>query len=225
MTLIDEIDESIRLGDAYGNNTNLAELLSEADVLLKRVQESEEKIVNFFQDAKNMKRAGLIQGEGTSDIIVLLSEVYDDASERNDFKANKFNILLKNINRERDDLNDIWNRYVNKEVSTQRDIVETLHILMEDSQRYITLSNLYNRIKSNIRPGNQSTLTDIRTYQMLADQMIKELNLKGDILNFFERLSERDVLSLKEMTPEIWDWIHQNHFEDKFTIKISANRH
>ena len=55
----------------------------------------------------------------------------------------------------------------------------------------------------------------------LADELIKDLNLKQSILRFFERMADRNVLSLSEMTPDVWAWIHQHHFEDRFTIKIS----
>ena len=222
MTLIEEIEESIRLGDVYGNNTNLAEVLSEAGVLLKKIKESQERIIILFQDASNMRDAGLITDEGISDILDLLSEIYEDVS-KNDYKSYKLEIVLKNSNRARNDIDDIWDRYVKREISTQRDIVETLHILMTESQRYITLSNLYNRIKSNACPGNKSIMKDIETYKTLTEKMINELDLKEPILRFFERMAEKKVLSLRDMTPEIWDWIHKNHFEDKFTIKISAN--
>ena len=108
-----------------------------------------------------------------------------------------------------------------KNRKASRSIVDTLCILVENSQRYNKLVELYNDIKANMRPGNKEALRKIEQYKQLADELIKDLNLKQSILRFFERMADRNVLSLSEMTPDVWAWIHQHHFEDRFTIKIS----
>ena len=222
MALIDEIDESIRLGDAYGRNENLSDVLSDAKALFSKIRDSENEIIRMFQDAKNMKELGLISGSEVSDILNLLIETKEDVLKNADYKSTKYGLILKNVKKEQGDINEIWGRYLQKEIETSKSIVETLHILVENSQRYNTLVGLYNDIKTNMRPGSKEVLTKIEKYKKIADELIKDLNLKQSILRFFEKMADRNVLSLSEMTPEIWDWIHQHHFEDRFTIKISS---
>ena len=220
MTLIEEIEESIRLGDAFGNSANLSEIMSDAKVLLQKIKESEQVIIGTFQDAKSMKAAGLISGDEITDVIEILCEIRCDMLDRGDYRTDKIGIALKNSKREHETIEQVWNKYLRKEVGTQRGIVETLHILVEDSQRYMTLTNLYNEIVSNMYPGDKNVLMKIETYKILSDKLIKDLDLKPSVMRFFEKLASKNVLSLKELTPEIWTWIQDNDFEDKFTIKV-----
>lgn len=221
MTLIEEIEESIRLGDAFGNSANLSEVMSDAKVLLQKIKESEQDIIGTFQDAKAMKAAELILGDEITDILEILCEIRCDALDRGDYRTDKIGIVLKNSKREHENIEQVWNKYLRKEVGTQKGIVETLHILVEDSQRYTTLTKLYNEIVRNMYPGDKNVLKKIETYKLLSDKLIKDLDLKPSVMRFFEKLASRNVLSLKELTPEIWTWIQDNDFEDKFTIKVS----
>jgi len=225
MTLIDEIDESIRLGDAYGRNENLSDVLSDAKALFSKIQDSQKDIIKVFQDAKNMRKIGLISGNEVSDILNLLIEVKEDVLKNADYKSNKYGLIIKNVKKEQEGINEIWRRYLQKEIETSRSIVETLNILIENSQRYNTLVGLYNDIKANMRPGNKEVLIKIKQYKKITDELIKDLNLKQSILRFFEKMADRNVLSLSDITPEVWDWIHQHHFEDRFTVKITGDRH
>lgn len=220
MTLIEEIDESIRLGDAFGNNANLSEVMSDAKILFQKIKNAESEIIRLFQDSKAMKSAGLISGAEISDILEMILQIYSDVN-RGDYKADKINIVVKNSQKAEEEIKSIWNRYLRKEIGSQRGIVETLHILVEDTQRYMTLVNLYNTIVGSLHPGDSDILKKIDTYKTLSEKMIKELDLKPSIMRFFEKMASKNVLSLKELTPEIWKWIQENDFEDKFTIKIS----
>lgn len=220
MTLIEEIDESIRLGDAFGNNANLSEVMSDAKILFQKIKSAESEIIGLFQDSKAMKSAGLISGAEISDILEMILQIYSDVN-RGDYKADKINIVVKNSQKAEEEIKSIWNRYLRKEIGSQRGIVETLHILVEDTQRYMTLVNLYNTIVGSLHPGDSDILKKIDTYKTLSEKMIKELDLKPSIMRFFEKMASKNVLSLKELTPEIWKWIQENGFEDKFTIKIS----
>ena len=220
MTLIEEIDESIRLGDAFGNNANLSEVMSDAKILFQKIKSAESEIIGLFQDSKAMKSAGLISGAEISDILEMILQIYSDVN-RGDYKADKINIVVKNSQKAEEEIKSIWNRYLRKEIGSQRGIVETLHILVEDTQRYMTLVNLYNTIVGSLHPGDSDILKKINTYKTLSEKMIKELDLKPSIMRFFEKMASKNVLSLKELTPEIWKWIQENDFEDKFTIKIS----
>lgn len=220
MTLIEEIDESIRLGDAFGNNANLSEVMSDAKILFHKIKSAESEIIGLFQDSKAMKSAGLISGAEISDILEMILQIYSDVN-RGDYKADKINIVVKNSQKAEEEIKSIWNRYLRKEIGSQRGIVETLHILVEDTQRYMTLVNLYNTIVGSLHPGDSDILKKIDTYKTLSEKMIKELDLKPSIMRFFEKMASKNVLSLKELTPEIWKWIQENDFEDKFTIKIS----
>lgn len=220
MTLIEEIDESIRLGDAFGNNANLSEVMSDAKILFQKIKSAESEIIGLFQDSKAMKSAGLISGAEISDILEMILQIYSDVN-RGDYKADKINIVVKNSQKAEEEIKSIWNRYLRKEIGSQRGIVETLHILVEDTQRYMTLVNLYNTIVGSLHPGDSDILKKIDTYKTLSEKMIKELDLKPSIMRFFEKMASKNVLSLKELTPEIWKWIQENDFEDKFTIKIS----
>lgn len=221
MALIDEIEESKRLGDAYGRNESLSDVLSEAKALFSKIRDSENEIIRLFQDAKNMREIGLISGNEVLDILNLLIETREDVLENADYKPNKYGLILKNAKKEQEGINETWRKYIQKEIETSRSIVDTLCILVENSQRYNKLVELYNDIKANMRPGNKEALRKIEQYKQLADELIKDLNLKQSILRFFERMADRNVLSLSEMTPDVWAWIHQHHFEDRFTIKIS----
>lgn len=220
MTLIEEIDESIRLGDAFGNNANLSEVMSDAKILFQKIKSAESEIIGLFQDSRAMKSAGLISGAEISDILEMILQIYSDVN-RGDYKADKINIVVKNSQKAEEEIKSIWNRYLRKEIGSQRGIVETLHILVEDTQRYMTLVNLYNTIVGSLHPGDSDILKKIDTYKTLSEKMIKELDLKPSIMRFFEKMASKNVLSLKELTPEIWKWIQENGFEDKFTIKIS----
>jgi hypothetical protein len=221
MALIDEIEESKRLGDAYGRNESLSDVLSEAKALFSKIRDSENEIIRLFQDAKNMREIGLISGNEVLDILNLLIETREDVLKNADYKPNKYGLILKNAKKEQEGINETWRKYIQKEIETSRSIVDTLCILVENSQRYNKLVELYNDIKANMRPGNKEALRKIEQYKQLADELIKDLNLKQSILRFFERMADRNVLSLSEMTPDVWAWIHQHHFEDRFTIKIS----
>lgn len=221
MALIDEIEESKRLGDAYGRNESLSDVLSEAKALFSKIRDSENEIIRLFQDAKNMREIGLISGNEVLDILNLLIETREDVLKNADYKPNKYGLILKNAKKEQEGINETWRKYIQKEIETSRSIVDTLCILVENSQRYNKLVELYNDIKANMRPGNKEALRKIEQYKQLTDELIKDLNLKQSILRFFERMADRNVLSLSEMTPDVWAWIHQHHFEDRFTIKIS----
>ena len=221
MALIDEIEESKRLGNAYGRNESLSDVLSEAKALFSKIRDSENEIIRLFQDAKNMREIGLISGNEVLDILNLLIETREDVLKNADYKPNKYGLILKNAKKEQEGINETWRKYIQKEIETSRSIVDTLCILVENSQRYNKLVELYNDIKANMRPGNKEALRKIEQYKQLADELIKDLNLKQSILRFFERMADRNVLSLSEMTPDVWAWIHQHHFEDRFTIKIS----
>ena len=225
MTLIEEIDESIRLGDAFGNNTNLSEILSDAESLLKCINESERDIISLFQDAKNMKAAELISGDEILSVLEILYEVRIDISEKNEYRVKYFKNASKNTKEISDRIKEVWSRYLLKAVGTQRDIIETLRILINDSQRYNTLVNLYKSIVNYPYPGDRVVFEKIDQYKDLTDKLVKELNLQQSVWRFFERMAEKKVLSLGELTPEIWNWIQKNNFEDKFTIKISVNNY
>ena len=220
MTLIDEIDESRRLGDAFGNNAHLSEIMSDAKVLRQKIKDSEIDIISLFQDIKSMKEAGLITGDEILEILEILISINDDVKSGN-YQCDKIGIALKNVKREKDNIDNLWNRYLRKEIGAQKGIVETLQVLVEDTQRYLMLTNLYNEIVGNRRPGDSSAMSKIETYKTLSDKMVKDLNLKPSVMRFFEKMASKSVLSLKEMTPEIWKWIQDNDFEDKFTIKIA----
>lgn len=219
MTLIEEIDESIRLGDAFGNNAHLADILSDAKVLQQKIKNAEGELISLFQNVKSMKEAGLINGDEISDIVQMLGDIRRDVNAGN-YSADKINMALKNAKSEKQDIQEIWDRYLRKEIGSQRGIVETLKVLVEDTQRYLSLFHLYNEIVQYNKPGDKNVLKKIDSYKSLADGMIKELELRPSIMRFFEKMASRNVLSLKEMTPEIWKWIQDNDFEDKFTIKI-----
>ena len=175
MTLIEEIDESIRLGDAFGNNANLSEVMSDAKILFQKIKSAESEIIGLFQDSKAMKSAGLISGAEISDILEMILQIYSDVN-RGDYKADKINIVVKNSQKAEEEIKSIWNRYLRKEIGSQRGIVETLHILVEDTQRYMTLVNLYNTIVGSLHPGDSDILKKIDTYKTLSEKMIKELD-------------------------------------------------
>ncbi len=220
MTLIEEIDASIRLGDASGDADNLSSRLSEAKALHKKIKDAEVKIIHLFQDTKAMKKAELVSGNEISGILDLLVKTRTDVNNGH-YDDDKINIAINSAKNEKDNIVDNWNKYLRREIGAQKGIVETLHILLEDSKRYDVLVNLYNEIVGNRRPGDSDVLDKIRSYKSLSNKMVKELNLKPSIMNFFENMARHGVLSMKEMTPEIWKWIQDNKFEDKFTIKIA----
>ena len=88
MALIDEIEESKRLGDAYGRNESLSDVLSEAKALFSKIRDSENEIIRLFQDAKNMREIGLISGNEVLDILNLLIETREDVLKK---------ILISNV--------------------------------------------------------------------------------------------------------------------------------
>ena len=220
MTLIEEIDESIRLGDASGDAANLNNKLSDAMALHQKIKDAEVKIIHLFQDTKAMRKAGLASGNEISGILELLVKTRNDVNNGN-YEADRVNMALNSVNHENDNIVDNWNKYLRKEIGAQKGIVETLHVLLEDSKRYVVLVDLYNEIVGNRRPGDSGVLDKIRSYKTLSNKMVKELNLKPSVMKFFEKMAKHSVLSMKEMTPEIWKWIQDNNFEDKFTIKIA----
>ena len=167
MALIDEIEESKRLGDAYGRNESLSDVLSEAKALFSKIRDSENEIIRLFQDAKNMREIGLISGNEVLDILNLLIETREDVLKNADYKPNKYGLILKNAKKEQEGINETWRKYIQKEIETSRSIVDTLCILVENSQRYNKLVELYNDIKANMRPGNKEALRKIEQYKQL----------------------------------------------------------
>ena len=136
MALIDEIEESKRLGDAYGRNESLSDVLYEAKALFSKIRDSENEIIRLFQDAKNMREIGLISGNEVLDILNLLIETREDVLKNADYKPNKYGLILKNAKKEQEGINETWRKYIQKEIETSRSIVDTLCILVENSQRY-----------------------------------------------------------------------------------------
>lgn len=220
MTMIESIAESRRLGDAYLNSARLKEMCSDAKVLSDKIKEKNRDYFMLFRDVKAMQEAGLIEGNVIADIVDMLENLKSSVEDGN-YSCDKVNIITRECNRVQENVNNNWNRYVKKEVGTQRDIVETLRVLVEDTQRYLTLNNIYNAIVSSKSPADPEILSKMSTYKMLTDKMIEELELKESIFNFFKKLAVHNVLSLKELSPEVLAWIQENDFEDKFIIKIS----
>jgi len=220
MNIIEAIDESKRLCEVYLNSASLSEMRSDADVLIKKIREKEKDYYLLFNDVKAMKEAGLIDATVLNDMLEALESIKHNVEE-NDYSYDKINLVSKECTRITEDVNARWSRYVKKEVGTQRDIVETLRVLIEDSQRYLTLNSIYSDIVSSSTPGAKDVISKMETYKKLSSKMVEELDLKDSIFTFFKKLAIKDVISLKELTPEILSWIQENDFEDKFTIKIS----
>ena len=106
MALIDEIEESKRLGDAYGRNESLSDVLSEAKALFSKIRDSENEIIRLFQDAKNMREIGLISGNEVLDILNLLIETREDVLKNADYKPNKYGLILKNAKKEQEGIKE-----------------------------------------------------------------------------------------------------------------------
>lgn len=220
MNIIEAIDESKRLCEMYLNSANLSEMRSDADVLIKKIREKEMDYYLLFNDVKAMKEAGLIDASVLSDMLEVLESIKFNV-EKDDYSYDKINLVSKECARIAEDVDIKWSRYVKREVGTQKDIVETLRVLIEDSQRYLTLNSIYSDIISSKTPGSKDVITKMATYKTLSSKMIEELDLKDSIFAFFRKLASKNVISLKELKPEILAWIQENDFEDKFTIKIS----
>lgn len=219
MNIIDAIDESKRLCEVYLNSANLSEMRSDADVLIKKIREKEDDYCLLFNNVKAMKEAGLIDATVLTDILDTLENIKHNV-EKDDYSYDKINLVSKECARITEDINKRWNSYVKKEVGTQKDIVETLRVLIEDSQRYLTLNTIYSDIVSSSTPGANDIMSKMKTYKKLSSKMIEELDLKDAVFTFFKKLATKNVISLKELTPEILAWIQENDFENKFIIKI-----
>lgn len=220
MNIIEAIDESKRLCEVYINSASLSEMRSDAKVLSDKIREKEKDYYLLFNDVKAMKEAGLIEANVLNDMLETLESIKHNV-EKNDYAYDKINLVSKECARITEDVSVSWSKYIKKEVGTQRDIVETLRVLIEDSQRYLTLNSIYSEIVSSRTPGAKDVISKMETYKKLSSKMVEELNLKNSIFTFFKKLATKNVISLKELTPEILDWIQENNFEDKFTIKIS----
>lgn len=220
MTLIEEIDASTRLGEAYSKSENLAEILSEAKVLLSKIKDSSAECFSVLQDYNSMKKANLLGKSNNSEVLRILSDIRESVNA-GEYEADRVITLTRECKSLHDEIEESWKRYIRKEIGTQKDIVDVLQVLISDTQRYVTLKNKYNDIVSVDAPGDENLISQIKTYRVLADQMIKEMDLEDSVLLFFQKLAAREVLPLSELTPDVFKWISNNDFEGKFTIKIS----
>ena len=220
MTLIEEIDASTRLGEAYSKSEDLAEILSEAKVLLNKLKESSAECFSVLKDYNSMKKAKLLGKSNNADVMRILGDIRESVND-GEYESDRVFSLIRECNNLHEELEESWKKYIRKEIGTQKDIVDVLQVLISDTQRYVSLKNKYNAIVSSDAMGDENLISQIKTYQVLADEMIKEMGLEDSVLMFFQKLAVREVLPLSELTPEVFKWISTNDFERKFTIKIS----
>lgn len=220
MTLVEQIEASTRLGEAYSKSENLAGILSEAKVLLSKIKEASTECLNVLQDYNAMQKAKLLGKSDNAEVMRILGDIRESVNA-GEYETDRVITLTRECKSLHEEIEESWKKYIRKEIGTQKDIVDVLQVLISDTQRYVTLKNKYSAIISANTPGDENLISQIKTYRVLADQMIKEMDLEDSVLLFFQKLAAREVLPLSELTPEVFKWITDNDFEGKFTIKIS----
>lgn len=220
MSIISDIDESMRLGDAYFQNENLANVSVDAKVLLKKVKEIAPECTVSLQNYNAMRKANLVRKDQNAEVLDILHSI-ESAVKAGRYSDEYIASLGREVATLDHFVDEKWKGYIRKEIGTQKDIIDALKVLVSDTQRYVSLNERYKEINYSDAPGDPALLEQIGSYKVLANKMIQELGLEDSILAFFQKLADREVLSLSELTPEVLDWIRENDFEDKFTIKIS----
>ena len=220
MKIVEKIDQSIRLGEAHSKSESINDLLADAKVLRSKLQGRFADYYSILHNFGVMRKSELIDSDEALDIIDTLKDILKNVQDSR-FDDDRLGLLERECNALESEMDSKWKDYIKREIGSQKDIVDALQALIQDTQRYLTLKSKYNDITSTATPGSQEVMGQIKTYKILADKMIQEMGLEDSILLFFKKLSQRQTLPLTDLTPEVLNWISENNFEDKFSIKLS----
>lgn len=220
--LIERINSIKTAGESFKNSNLLKSRKQEIEAFLIPFNETESKLENISNSFQNL-------AEINPDINVSFSQIKDSLLLiKNKVNRDEFDrVLLNSIKRELDlisnDLLKRWKEYIAEKTSAIDGVLETLKDLITDTAERQTLTNKRNIfIMSSI--GSAAALKAIDEYISTYEVLMSKLNLKDSVLEFLRLLTSGGPVSLRDMSPDVYEWIIASGFAGKINIGIGMRR-
>lgn len=125
-------------------------------------------------------------------------------------------VKISDLNRK---LNLEWKRYYNEKTMS---INKTLGNIKPFFNNLDEINMLMEKLKNfeTLWPINRKKHEDFEKTISLAKEKINKLNLTDEIKDFINKITANNA-TLKDLTPNVMEWIKDNNYEDKIKLRFS----
>lgn len=218
--LIDDIQKSKELGEKYIRANVSEKHLKDVEHIRTKISEMLPSIVMVFSSVNELKtivQTPTVELERLRGQLKSLKDEISSLEREQIIKKLDDITFLKNQSNAK--LEQEWNRYRSDHHSKNANMIHSILNVIDADSRLDELGTLGKAINSK-KIGDLDTVTKIKKYQKICQEIIKDLKMEPEVEEFIMKLSRGDELLLSDISDEIMKWLLIHNVSKKIKISI-----